>query len=129
MRPSPELTLRRGDLLVAAVVAVLAVACGVLVWGRGAAAEELAVVVSVDGEEVERQALAAFSGAEYTHGGYTLVLSAEGGGVRVSESDCPTQDCVHTGTVTRPGQSIVCLPARIVVRLEGGEALVDAVVG
>ena len=45
-----------------------------------------------------------------------------GGGVRVEESDCPTQDCVHTGTITRAGQSIVCLPARVIIRLEGGTA-------
>ena len=51
---------------------------------------------------------------------------------RVVEADCPTQDCVHTGTVTYSGQSIVCLPARIVIRLEGGAApadVPDAVLG
>ena len=48
------------------------------------------------------------------------------GGVRVEEADCPTQDCVHTGTITRAGQSIVCLPARIIIRLEGGPVDKDA---
>lgn len=42
-------------------------------------------------------------------------------------SDCPTQDCVHMGEITRGGQSIVCLPARIVVQLEGGAAADDGV--
>ena len=37
----------------------------------------------------------------------------------VTDSDCPTQDCVHTGVITRAGQSIVCLPAQVVVHLEG----------
>ena len=41
-------------------------------------------------------------------------------GVQVEHADCPTQDCVHTGIITRAGQSIVCLPARIIIRLEGG---------
>jgi hypothetical protein len=40
--------------------------------------------------------------------------------IRVVESDCPTQDCVHTGEISRSGQSIVCLPARIIIQLEGG---------
>ena len=47
-------------------------------------------------------------------------------------SDCPTQDCVHTGTISRSGQSIVCLPARIVIQLTGGAADssgVDIVIG
>ena len=62
--------------------------------------------------------------------GYTLhvVLTAEG--VWVERSDCPTQDCVHTGHISRSGQSIVCLPARVVIRLEGGtDSGVDAVIG
>ena len=44
----------------------------------------------------------------------------------MEEADCPTQDCVHTGTITRTGQSIVCLPARIIIRLEGGTVDKDA---
>ena len=56
--------------------------------------------------------------------GYTLyvALAYTGGpdyGIQVSRSDCPTQDCVHTGTISRSGQSIVCLPARIIIQLEG----------
>ena len=48
----------------------------------------------------------------------------------MAESDCPTQDCVHTGAVHDAGRSIVCLPARLTVRLTGGESGgVDAVVG
>ena len=51
---------------------------------------------------------------------------------RVSSSDCPTQDCVRTGTISRGGQSIVCLPARIIIQLTGGAADsndVDIVIG
>lgn len=44
---------------------------------------------------------------------------------RVSESDCPGRDCVHTGTITRAGQSIVCLPEQV-VRLSGGGSGFDA---
>ena len=72
----------------------------------------------------------------YENNGYTLRLAASpasgGDGVRVEAADCPTQDCVHTGVISRGGQSIVCLPARIIIRLEGGpppETAVDAVTG
>lgn len=53
----------------------------------------------------------------------TLELSAEG--VRVLESACPGQDCVHTGRVSRAGGRILCLPNRLVVSLEGGGVLED----
>ena len=43
----------------------------------------------------------------------------------------PTRDCVHTGAISRAGQSIVCLPAQVVVHLEGASApdAPDVIVG
>ncbi|NLS44394.1 MAG: NusG domain II-containing protein [Firmicutes bacterium] len=40
------------------------------------------------------------------------------GKVRIKESTCPGKFCVNTGWISRPGQAIVCLPYRIVVRIE-----------
>lgn len=128
MRPSPELRPNGWDALVVLAVLLLAAGCAWSVWARGGETARLTAVVSVDGAEVDRIELdGAASGGErvYTGGGYTLTVELwpEGvRGVRVREADCPTQDCVHTGTITRSGQSIVCLPARIIVRLEGGPA-------
>lgn len=47
----------------------------------------------------------------------TLELTPEG--VRVLESACPGQDCVHGGWVRRVGGRIICLPNRLVVSLRG----------
>lgn len=124
MKRMPALRVNRWDGVLAGLVLALAVVCAILIWGQHTDAEALTVVVAVDGQEVERVALADFPDAPQTYSGngYTLQLSAadEGAGVCVSVSDCPTQDCVHTGTITRAGQSIVCLPARISITLEGG---------
>jgi len=87
----------------------------------------------VDGEEVERCPLAEFPDGDsiYSHSGYTLKVGMsypiypDKPCIRVVESDCPTQDCVHTGEIYRAGQSIVCLPARIIIALEGGSASGD----
>ena len=53
----------------------------------------------------------------------------ENGAVRVSESDCPNQDCVHSGAISRAGQSIVCLPARVADTLEGAASDYDLIAG
>ena len=124
MKRMPALKANRWDGAIAAVVVVLAVVCGVLIWGRTANAGELTVVITADGQEVERIALEDFPDTPqvYSGNGYTLQVSSHTDkerGVCVSASDCPTQDCVHTGTITRAGQSIVCLPARISITLEG----------
>jgi hypothetical protein len=49
-------------------------------------------------------------------------------GVRVLNSPCPYKLCVKSGSILRSGQTLVCLPNRVVVRITGdnGEA-VDAV--
>ena len=62
-------------------------------------------------------------------GTYHLTVTLDKTGVRVSESDCPGRDCVHTGVITRAGQSIVCLPEQVVVQLSGGGSGPDAVLG
>ena len=131
MSTSPKLRPGIWDALVALTVAVLAVACAWTVWGGQDESGALTAVVSVDGVETERLAL---EEAERTiqAGGYTLRLRLTETEVWVESSDFPTQDCVHTGHISRSGQSIVCLPARVIVRLEGGETVdtgVDAVIG
>ena len=131
MSTSPKLRPGIWDALVALTVAVLAVACAWTVWGGQDESGALTAVVSVDGVETERLAL---EEGERTiqAGGYTLRLRLTETEVWVESSDCPTQDCVHTGHISRSGQSIVCLPARVIVRLEGGETVdtgVDAVIG
>ena len=131
MSTSPKLRPGIWDALVALTVAVLAVACAWTVWGGQDESGALTAVVRVDGVETERLAL---EEAERTiqAGGYTLRLRLTETEVWVESSDCPTQDCVHTGHISRSGQSIVCLPARVIVRLEGGETVdtgVDAVIG
>ncbi len=148
MRPSPKLRPTVWDGLVVLCVAALAVGVAFFQW-RGGTTEALTAVVSVDGTEADRFAPADLLEAPrtYENNGYTLevalsidyehpassALPPSGeSGLRVARSDCPTQDCVHTGTISRSGQSIVCLPARIIIRLEGGtpeDGGVDAILG
>ena len=133
MKRSPELKPRFWDGLVVLAVLALAAAAALTVW-PGGSDNALTAVVTADGQELDRFAPAELAAGPrtYTHNSYTLTVAAEGDGLRVSEADCPTQDCVHTGTISRGGQSIVCLPARIIIQLTGGQADpggVDVVIG
>ena len=129
MRRSPKLRPTAWDALVVLAVAALAVACALLLRSSRDTGDGLTAVVSIDGEEADRLDLAREEGERtYSHNGYTLTVDLRPDGepgLRVVSSDCPTQDCVHTGTITRAGQSIVCLPARIIFQLEGGAPETD----
>ena len=133
MKRSPELKPNLWDIIVVLAVVALAAASALTVWPSRDSGS-LTAVVTADGEELDRFAPADLAAGPrtYTHNGYTLTVTAEGDGLHVSEADCPTQDCVHTGTISRSGQSIVCLPARIIIQLTGGQADpggVDVVIG
>ena len=119
------------DGVIAAAVIAIAVIVAVVFYGNKTYSGELRVVVSVGNRVVDTLPLSDEKSTHtYCHNGYTLLVSMDGSGVRVEQSDCPSQDCVHTDTITRAGQSIVCLPAQIVVHLEGAsEDAPDVIVG
>ena len=48
--------------------------------------------------------------------------------VYMSDADCPDKLCVHTGTIHKTGETIVCLPHRVVVEITGTTDTFDAVV-
>lgn len=114
-----ELKFNRFDALVALIIALLAVAAALWFYLPRSQSGQLTVVISVAGEETRRVPLSDFRETTVTGGSYTLRVSTRDGGVAVTDSDCPTQDCVHTGVISHAGQSIVCLPAQVVVHLEG----------
>lgn len=146
MNNSPKLTPGKYDLIVVAAVLALAALLGVRFWlPSEPESGALLAVVEIDGAEVDRFTLAqaAEETRTYTNNGVTLTVApcatvkrdaetwtqTETAGVRVVSSDCPTQDCVHTGQISRAGQSIVCLPAHIVITLAGADADYDLITG
>ena len=52
-----------------------------------------------------------------TLNGGTNVLEIEDGGAYLSYAACPDRTCVNTGKIMYNGQSIVCLPNRITVKV------------
>ncbi|MGN0160979.1 MAG: NusG domain II-containing protein [Lachnospiraceae bacterium] len=54
--------------------------------------------------------------------GSVNTLSIEPGRICISAADCPDQVCVHTGWIADSVAPIVCLPHRLVVRIEGNSA-------
>ena len=88
-------------------------------------------VVRVDGQIVAQLPLA--QDARYPvefEGAVTNVLVIQDGAVRMEEADCPDHLCIHRGAIRYAGDSIVCLPNKVVVEISGEDALnLDAVSG
>lgn len=63
------------------------------------------------------------------HGTTANVLQISDGYAKMTEADCPDKLCVHQGRIHAEGETIVCLPNKVVVSIQGGkDSSVDAVV-
>lgn len=109
---------RKRDLLIFLLAAVLA-GVGFLQWLPKSGAP--VAVIEQDGKEVRRVELSSIIQPEtlVLEGEISVTVLLEPGKVSIVHSDCPDQICVNTGVLTRPGQSAVCLPARVAVRIVG----------
>lgn len=124
VRPTPL------DALVA--LAVLAAAAAILFAFRPKSGNFLTARIVLDNELVAELPLSALSETvtlDVPGARYPITVEAENGRVRVSHSECPSQDCVHTGWVSRSGGQIICLPNRLVITVTDGGADADAVTG
>ena len=86
-------------------------------------------IVEQDSKELMRLPLSEPGEYRISDGDSYNVIEIAEGGVRMKEADCPDQICVSRGLIQKSGQSIVCLPHRLVIRLEQlGDQELDAVV-
>ena len=79
------------------------------------------VTIQVDGETVMELPLSEDARVVLGEGGHTNTLVIRNGTAQVVEADCPDQVCVRQGAVRYEGESIVCLPHKLVVSVEGGQ--------
>ena len=89
----------------------------------------LSAVVRENGEIVDTINLSTLNNefARVYSKDYNVTVEFTKDGAEVTSSDCPDKLCVHSGKITRSGQSIVCLPAKISVTLERADKSVDGV--
>ena len=88
------------------------------------------VVISVDGSEFGRYPLASEQEVEITNssGDVTNHLVIKNGKADMTDAACPDHLCVRQKAISHQGETIVCLPNKVVVSIEGGEeAPIDTV--
>jgi len=57
-----------------------------------------------------------------------MQIEVDKGKIRVLDSDCPNHNCVKMGWIQNKGQTIVCVPNRVLIEIKSEEPqLLDAV--
>jgi hypothetical protein len=110
--------IRIGDILI--VLAVVAVSVLLLVLPSRETPDSLMAVIIVDNVEYERIELSEITEpVVYDLHEHGVVISAQDGQIWFVSSSCADQVCVNTGRLTRAGDIAVCLPNRVIVKIEG----------
>lgn len=122
----------RGDKFLLAGLLFMALLSMAVLYGRvpffPGRPEALQATISVRGNIVKLIALPAGEQLTCNVQGRSgpAIVEIHGARIRMLEAHCPGGLCVRQGWIERPGQSIVCIPGEILIRIEGTAPL-DAV--
>lgn len=122
----------KGDALCICAVVFAAAALLFLFSFSGSNRGNRAEIIDSSGETIAVLPLDRNSEYSVSSNGYTLAVTVSGGEAFVSSADCPDRFCVGTGRISKSSQSIICVPAGIMVRISGdapGPDGPDAVAG
>ncbi|MCR8844663.1 NusG domain II-containing protein [Paenibacillus sp. SC116] len=129
--------MKRGDIVIICLVIVAALAFFIPKWLIQNSSENnhnmtMTAEITVDGKLFKQVTLTEeeqIITVPTDHG--TNVLKVHNHGIEMIEADCPDQVCLSFGFVSRKGDTIVCLPHRVLVELktdQAEESEIDAVV-
>ena len=121
-----RLSFRLGDCIAIAVVVALAVGVALLFLPSSESGEGV-VQIYREGELLRELPLSIEETIDIT-GKFENTVEIRDGSVAITHSTCPGEDCVHCGSISRPGRSLVCLPNGVEIRIVGSQDI-DFVVG
>ena len=111
--------MKKKDIIII-VLALLAALALYLVSQVSLGTQASSVVVTVDGQEALRRPLAMEDRYEIAQeDGSMNVVRVQGGAVWMEEANCRDGLCIRQGKMRNGAKTIVCLPHRVVVQLEG----------
>lgn len=127
MKGTLRLSFRKGDLWAIVLVLLLALLTAG-VWGRKVVSDTAGTVQIYQNNQCIMEYSLFQDALIPVEGEYHNIIQISGGKVAIVESNCPGEDCVHSGWIKSTGRSLVCLPNKVEVRLVGKEDEVDFIV-
>lgn len=119
MSPRRKLLTRRDGLALGALLLL----CALVFFAFSRLPRGTVAVVEKNGREVLRQELSGLDSPKEAEiegeNGIALTVVFYPDGAAVLSSQCPDKICVNKGKLTKAGETAVCLPARVSLRLEG----------
>lgn len=120
-----RIKLRNDIILISAILLAALTVLGILTLTKKPGS---AVLVEINGQVTARYPLDKDIRTDIvTEGEHLNVLVIEDGKAHIESADCPDKLCVKQRAISKAGESIICLPHKLVIRIEG-ESGVDGTV-
>lgn len=106
-------------MIIAVVALLLFIACYISTRGNGNT-----VIITHNGKELNSRYPINIDRTimiKNEDGKVTNVICIENGKVYMKSADCPDHICIHQGKKCKDGESITCLPNRVVVEVKGSD--------
>ena len=97
------------------LILLMLVLVGLTIWFALSPKQGEYAEIYVDGKQIRTVSLAEDQIIDLD----CLQVVVQGGKVSVVDADCPDKICEKRGEIFRKGESIVCLPNRVVVKIAG----------
>lgn len=114
--------LTRGDKLLIVFVVILSMMSLIFIKNQGLSKDDKYVSVQINGEEIKKiyfdKKLIGNEIVVETEYGYNIIEIGDEE-VRVIDASCPDKLDVLQGSISKIGETIVCLPNRMVVEIKG----------
>ncbi len=118
--------MKKNDLILIGGLLIIAftILVGQRLWQKNNTTSGAEVVVVIDGKEYERLPLNQDASKEIQlSDGQLNILQIKDGEAFISEANCPDKICEKHHPISYNGQSIVCLPHKLVVSIDGGKEM------
>jgi len=119
MEMKDKYTTKKRDIVLAAVLLILGVT-GVLIVKYGLKSGNTADVYT-DDKLVQTIDLSVDDEYTFQTDKGSNTVEVRNGAVSMKSADCPDKVCVRMGTKNRNGETITCLPHKLVIEVHGGQ--------
>lgn len=84
-------------------------------------------LISVDGKVIKEIRLSSVSEETKISLENGVVITAQDGKIRFSESNCKDKICIKTGEISKSGEAAVCAPNKTVIEIKGADEAVNII--
>jgi len=120
--------MKRWDFIIIIILVLLSFAPWVISARNRLSGEHVVytAILRVDGQEMKEFPLDEDTTYRYDDpdGDFNLI-EVDNGRIRIKEANCGDQVCVRRGWISRGGQSIVCLPHRVIIEVVASDGSME----